>query len=100
MRYVELKYRGKTYTNLREIDDILLQEKFYWLIDSEIENAQIELINNTIIWYNGNYYSGDWEYGIFKDGKFYGNWENGIWESGFFGGKWNSGINLVEDIKN
>lgn len=100
MRYVELKYRGKVYTNQREINDILIKEEIYWLIDSEIEDAQIELEKNTIIWYSGSYYSGDWHYGIFKDGKFYGNWKNGIWESGFFGGKWHGGINLVQDIKN
>lgn len=98
MRYTELKYCGKTYTNQSEIINILKNHKFYWLIDSEVENAQLELKNDTIIWNGGNFYNGDWYYGIFKGGKFYGNWENGIWENGEFFGNWVSGINLY-DIK-
>lgn len=96
MRYSELKFRGKTYTSQSEINGILTSEKLYWLIDSEIENAQLEIKNNTIIWHNGSFYTGDWHYGIFKAGNFYGNWQNGIWESGHFGGKWHSGINLTQ----
>ena len=96
MRYSELKFRGKTYTSQTEINDILVSEKFYWLIDSEIENAKIEITNNTLIWHDGGFYTGDWYYEIFKDGSFYGNWNNGIWESGNFGGTWKSGINLTQ----
>ncbi len=96
MRILELKYGSKVYTNSNEIHDILVKEKFYWLIDSEIENAKIEIKNQTLIWYDGDYITGSWHYGIFKNGRFYGNWENGIWESGNFGGKWHSGINLTE----
>jgi hypothetical protein len=99
MRYIELKYRSKTYTNESEINDILIEQNFYWLIDSEIENAQIEINNHTLIWNDGSFYTGNWYYGIFKNGSFYGNWENGIWENGNFGGKWQSGINLLQDIK-
>lgn len=95
MRYIELKYRDKVYTNFSEIHDILLKEKIYWLIDSEVENAKIEIIKGTLIWHDGNFYSGDWHYGIFKNGKFYGNWKNGIWENGSFSGKGIDGINLV-----
>ena len=94
MRYIELKYRGKTYANQSDINDILTDQKFYWLIDSEIEDAQIEIKNETIIWHNGNFYNGDWYYGIFKNGKFYGDWENGIWEGGEFVGKWQGGVGL------
>ena len=49
MRYLELNYREKTYTSNNEIHDILLKEEFYWLIDSEIENAKLEIKNNTLI---------------------------------------------------
>ena len=89
MRYIELKYRNKTYTNPSEINDILTEQKFYWLIDSEIENARIEIERETLIWHNGSFYNGNWYYGIFKNGKFYGVWENGIWENGEFAGKIN-----------
>jgi hypothetical protein len=48
MRYIELKYQSKTYTNESEINDILREQNFYWLIDSEIENAQLEIKNKTL----------------------------------------------------
>jgi hypothetical protein len=99
MRYSELKFRGKTYTSQHEINDILYKEGFYWLIDSEIENAQIEIHKDTLVWHGGSFLSGDWHYGIFKNGDFFGDFHNGIWENGNFGGKWQSGINLTQDIK-
>lgn len=94
MRYVELRNNGKVFTNEREINQILISNKLYWLIDSEFENAVLELKNNTIIWYSGDFYSGTWYYGIFKGGSFYGDWENGIFENGNFNGKWVEGIKL------
>ena len=92
MRYLELRHNGKTFTNEREINQILQSNKFYWLIDSEIENAELEIKNNTLIWHNGVFYFGNWFYGIFKNGVFNGIWENGIFENGVFNGKWKSGI--------
>lgn len=97
MRYVELVIDGKKYKSQNEIQKQLLLNKFYWLLDSEIENAQIELKNNTLIWHSGDFYSGDWEYGIFKNGNFYGNFINGIFEGGNFKGNWQSGINLQSE---
>lgn len=99
MRYIELKYKEKIYTKLSDINNILKNEEFYWIIDSEIENAKLEIKNRTLIWNDGNFYNGNWYYGIFKQGNFYGVWENGIWENGNFYGKWESGINLTQDIK-
>jgi hypothetical protein len=95
MRYTELKYGNKTYTIESQIDKILENQKFYWLLDSEIENAVLEIKKDTLIWYDGDFYSGNWHYGIFKGGIFSGNWENGIFENGSFRGKWLSGINLL-----
>lgn len=86
MRYSELVFNGKKYINDIQINKILSDNNFHWLIDSEIENASIEIKNNTIIWNNGDYYTGNWHYGIFKNGNFYGIWENGIWENGNFKG--------------
>lgn len=94
MRYTELNYGGKTYTNETQINTILEKEKMFWLIDSEFENASLEIIKNTLIWNNGTYYSGNWHYGIFKNGEFNGTWENGIFENGNFRGKWIDGIKL------
>lgn len=93
MRYAELLIDNKSLKNQSKIEDLLTSQKFYWLVDSEIENAKIEIKKGTIIWHSGDFYSGDWEFGIFKNGNFYGNWKNGIFEGGNFKGKWNSGIN-------
>jgi len=95
MRFKELIYGDKKITNNREIDRILEKNNFHWLIDSEIEDAQIEISKNTVIWHGGNYYSGFWHYGIFKNGNFYGTFENGIFENGILHGKFVSGIKLV-----
>jgi len=92
MDFIELKYNDKTYTTPNQIIDILKKEKLYWLIDSETDKAIIEIKNNTLIWHEGIFMSGDWKYGIFKNGGFYGIWENGIWEDGYFDGTWISGI--------
>lgn len=92
MNFVKLKYNNKVYKNESNIIKILKQEKFYWLIDSELSNATIEIKNNTLIWHDGIYLSGRWNYGIFKGGEFYGTWENGIFEDGLFSGEWISGI--------
>lgn len=97
MNFLELIYGGEKYTNQREILNILRKENFFWLIDSEVSDAIIEIKNNTLIWHNGTYLSGDWYYGIFKRGNFFGNWQNGIFEHGYFSGKWNSGIDLSKN---
>ena len=97
MRYKELIIDGKSIKSNHQIDSQLKSRKFYWLIDSEIENAQIEIKNNTLIWHSGDFFSGDWYYGIFKGGNFWGNFINGIFESGNFKGKWQSGINLQSE---
>jgi hypothetical protein len=95
MRYTELKYGNKTYTIKSQIEKILENKKFYWLLDSEIENAVLEIKKDTLIWHDGDFLSGNWYYGIFKKGSFNGIWENGIFENGSFDGKWLSGINLL-----
>jgi hypothetical protein len=92
MGILELKYNGKTYTNSKEIYNLLDQNKFYWLIDAEVDKAIIEIDNGTIIWHEGVFMSGNWYYGIFKNGGFYGKWLNGIFEDGYFDGEWKSGI--------
>lgn len=98
MKFNKLKLGQKTYTSEDEIYSKIeeLNEQngniFDWLLNSEFQNADIEIKKNTLIWNNGDFRFGYWKYGIFKDGKFYGIWENGIWENGIFSGKWISGI--------
>jgi hypothetical protein len=92
MGILELKYNDKTITTPSQITQKLKEDGFYWLVDSEVEDAIIEIKKNTIIWHEGIFKYGNWEYGIFKNGGFYGTWENGIWEDGTFKGIWKSGI--------
>jgi hypothetical protein len=94
MRYLELVYGDKRFSKESQINEILSKNKFYWLIDSEIEDAVIEIKKDTLIWHKGSYYSGNWFYGIFKGGVFYGVWQNGIFENGDFRGRWIDGIKL------
>lgn len=97
MRYSELMIDGKSIKSQKQIDEILRKKQFYWLIDAEIENAKIEIKRDTLIWHSGNFYSGDWHYGIFLDGNFYGKFINGIFGNGNFKGNWKSGINLQSE---
>ena len=92
MRFKEFKVGDKSIKDPIEISKILIENNLSWLVDSEIEDADVEIINKTLIWNKGKYYAGKWHFGIWKDGYFYGTWDNGIWEKGNFEGKWISGI--------
>ena len=93
MRFKELIFKGESLKNQRKIINILEDCGFDWLVDSETENAKIELKKDTLIWHDG-YFNGDWHYGIFKSGEFHGTFRNGIFESGKFDGKFLSGLKL------
>jgi len=95
MRFLELQYNGEVITQNNIILKILEKEQLQWLIDSEVEQAKIEIKNKTLIWYDG-YFFGNWHYGIFKGGEFHGNFENGIVEGGNFKGNFVSGILTIE----
>lgn len=94
MRFLELQYNGEIIIQNNKILKILETEQLQWLIDSEVEQAKIEIKNKTLIWHDG-YFFGDWHYGIFKGGEFHGNFENGILEGGDFKGNFVSGIKLI-----
>jgi len=92
MRFRELDDNGIKYTKVKDINKILEKNNLHWLIDSEIEEASIEVKNQTLIWNSGIFFAGNWHYGIFRNGEFYGVWENGIFEGGVFKGVFKSGI--------
>lgn len=83
-RYLELRVGKKTYTNQREISNLLISKGFSWLANSTIEDAVLEIRRETLIWHSGLFLEGDWHYGIFKDGRFCGNWIAGVFEAGVF----------------
>jgi hypothetical protein len=93
-RYSELKHDGKVYTEQWKIDEILIKNKFNWLVNSEIKNARLEIFQDTLIWNAGIWYNGDWYFGVWRDGEWrYGTWQNGVWYNGVWrNGTFKSGI--------
>jgi hypothetical protein len=88
LRYTELKYNGETYTEQWKIDEILIKNKFNWLVNAEIKNARLEIFNTTLVWNGGIWYNGDWYFGVWRDGEWrYGTWQNGV----FYNGTWKNG---------
>ena len=69
MKYKSLKFNNEIIVNQKHIEKILLEHNFYWLVESEFENAELEIVKKTIIWHNGIWYNGNWVYGIWKNGK-------------------------------
>ena len=53
MGIIELKYSDKSITTKSEILKKLKELGFNWLIDSEVENAIIEIKKETLIWHEG-----------------------------------------------
>lgn len=93
-RYSELKFEGKTYTEQWKIDEILIKNKFNWIVNAEIKNARLEIFENTLVWNAGIWYNGSWYFGVWRDGEWrYGTWQNGVWYNGVWrDGTFKSGI--------
>lgn len=88
-RYSELKYEGQIFTEQWKIDEILIKNKFNWLVNAEIKNARLEIFQDTLVWNAGIWYNGNWYFGVWRDGEWrYGNWQNGVW----YNGVWRDGI--------
>jgi hypothetical protein len=88
LRYTELKYNGETYTDQWKIDEILVKNKFNWMVNAEIKNARLEIFQDTLVWNGGIWYNGDWYFGVWRDGEWkYGTWQNGV----FYNGTWRNG---------
>ena len=72
-------YRFRLIDNLSIVD---LNDKYPWILESEIRNALIGKDENGIVWY-----SGIWDCGRWFDGTWYsGDWRNGEW----YNGTWNN----------
>lgn len=94
LRYSELKFDGHIYTEQWKIDEILIKNKFNWVVNAEIKNARLEIFQDTLIWNGGIWYNGIWYFGVWRDGEWrYGTWENGVFYNGVWkNGKFKSGI--------
>ncbi len=89
LRYSELKFNGEIFTEQWKIDEILIDNKFNWMVNAEIKNARLEIFQDTLVWNAGIWYNGDWYFGVWRDGEWkYGNWQNGVW----YNGVWRDGI--------
>jgi hypothetical protein len=87
-KYKQLKYRGKTITDSYDIEQVLIKEEMAWFIDAETSDVNIEILNGTLIFNGGVWYSGVWKFGAFRNGEWrFGTWEGGVW----FNGKWYDG---------
>jgi len=95
-RFKKITINNKEYHNKSKIEELLKLYNFFWVLNAEIEDADLEIKNNTLIWNSGDFLYGKWFYGIFKNGSFHGVWENGIFAGGDFKGKWKSGIDLTK----
>lgn len=94
MRYKELLYQGKTYTDKYKIDEILVKHKMNWVLDAELENVRIEILKDTFIFNSGIWYNGVFKYGVVRSGEFrYAIIENCVWFNGmFWDGVFKSGL--------
>jgi len=94
LRYTELKFEGKIYNEQWKIDEILIKNKFNWMVNAEIKNARLEIFENTLVWNAGIWYNGSWYFGVWRDGEWkYGTWQNGVWYNGVWrDGTFKSGI--------
>lgn len=88
-KYKELLYKGQTYTEKYQIEEILVKEKLSWFIDAETLNARIEILDSVLIFNGGTWYTGVWYFGAWRGGEWkFGSWEDGVW----FNGTWQDGI--------
>lgn len=72
-------YRFRLIDDLSIVD---LNEKYSWILESEIRNALIGKDENGIVWYKGT-----WDCGRWFGGTWYsGDWRNGQW----YDGTWNN----------
>lgn len=96
MKYRALIYENTRFTQPHQIEDILSSNGFTWIIDAELENALLEIKDDTLIWHAGTWMYGTWEYGIFEDGLIKScQWNGGVFKNGKFeSGIWNSGVFL------
>jgi len=64
-----------------------------WLLDANTQNADVEIVDERVLWRGGVWVSGTWHDGTWLDGKWFsGTWRNGEWYSGtWHGGVWHSG---------
>jgi hypothetical protein len=94
MRFKNLKYKNRNLTENKSIERVLIETGYAWLLDCEIEEANLEISKGRLKWLDGIFYTGIWVEGEWHKGEwFYGQWLNGRWLEGiWYNGIWTDGI--------
>jgi len=92
-RFKSLELESGKITSNKLIEAHLYQSKFYWLLDCEMDNVELKIENDMLIWLDGTFYWGVWLWGVWKAGNFKaGIWKGGIFMAGSFTGTWLKGV--------
>ncbi len=92
-RFISLSVDGQTITSNSLIERWLSTSPYYWMLECEVDGAQLEVKDNILVWKSGTFYWGEWQWGIFKSGEFRsGSWLGGIFFDGIFKGNWHRGV--------
>jgi hypothetical protein len=84
-KYKELKYNGNIYTQKYQIEDILVKEKFAWIINCETYQARLEILNDVLVWNSGTFYNGIIKFLVVRTGHFLSaKWKDGVIFNGVF----------------
>lgn len=93
-RFKYLIHKGKKIELDYLIKEILVSTGHNWLMDTEFEEAEIEIKDNMLTWITGKWYNGVWLNGVWLNGEWFGGewlqgrWKNGIWHDG----TWHDGV--------
>ena len=100
IRFSSLIVDNKKYTFSLDIERYLVTTEYNWLLECEVENVNIEIKDNILIWKSGIFYWGTWYWGIWKSGEFRsGIWNGGVFYDGIFNGDWLKGRRLGGEFK-
>lgn len=92
-RFNTLNIDNKIINESKLIELTLIDTPFFWLLECEVENVNIEIKDNILTWNSGIFYWGHWQWGIWKNGEFKsGYWNGGIHYDGLFNGTWKKGV--------
>lgn len=92
-RFISLSIGDRTITSSVLIEQWLSTSPYYWMLECELDGAQLEVVDNILVWKSGIFYWGEWHWGVWKSGEFRsGNWLGGIFYDGSFRGTWHRGV--------
>ena len=91
-RFKSLELESGKITSNRLIEEYLFQSPFFWLLECEVDEAELKVKDEILIWKSGLFYWGHWKWGVFESGEFRsGDWYGGIFLKGIFKGTWHCG---------